>query len=83
MIDAPAFADAVGWLATAVFTASFLFSDMARLRAVQICGAVVWIAYGLLIASAPVVVANVLVFVVASWTTMRYVARMRAETSAT
>lgn len=79
----PLLVDTVGWVATAVFTASFLFSDAARLRTVQICGAVVWIAYGLLIASPPVVVANVLVFVVACWTTLRYVARTRADSSAT
>jgi hypothetical protein len=38
-----------------------------------------WIGYGLLIGSLPVVVANVLVFVVASWTTARYVARRSIE----
>lgn len=74
MSATPVLVDAVGWLATAVFTTSFLFTDMARLRALQIGGALVWIAYGLLIGSPPVVVANVLVFVVAGWTTVRYVA---------
>jgi hypothetical protein len=71
--------EAVGWIATAVFTMSFLFADVTRLRAVQICGALLWIGYGLLIGSLPVVVANVLVFVVASWTTARYVARRSIE----
>ncbi len=66
--------EAVGWIATAVFTMSFLFTDVVRMRAVQICGALLWMGYGLLIGSVPVVVANVLVFVVACWTTANYVA---------
>lgn len=75
--------EAVGWTATAVVTMSFLFSDVVRLRIVQICGAVLWMSYGLLIGSLPVMVANVLVFVVACWTTARYSARRKAATAGT
>ena len=67
--------ETLGWTAAAVFTLSFLFADVTRLRAVQICGALLWIGYGALIGSLPVVVANVLVFAVASVTTARYLAR--------
>lgn len=66
--------ESVGWLATAVFTMSFLFKDVIKLRALQIGGALLWLCYGLLIGSQPVVVANVLVVVVAVWTTVRYAA---------
>jgi uncharacterized protein with PQ loop repeat len=74
----PVLAETVGWLATAVFTASFLFQDATRLRTVQIAGALVWIVYGLLISSLPVVVANVLVFSMACVTTARYHLRSKA-----
>lgn len=74
----PVLAESIGWLATAVFTTSFLFADATRLRTVQIAGAMVWIVYGLLIASMPVVVANVLVFSMACITTARLHLRARA-----
>ena len=53
--------EVVGWLATAVFTLSYFCKDAGRLRVVQAVGALVWISYGLLIRSFPVIVANVLV----------------------
>jgi uncharacterized protein with PQ loop repeat len=34
-------------------------------------GALLWIVYGLLINASPVIVANVLVFAAAAWTTLR------------
>lgn len=83
MISNEMLTEAVGWSATAVVTMSFLFSDVVRLRIVQICGAVLWMSYGLLISSLPVLVANVLVFVVACWTTVRYSARRKAATAGT
>lgn len=61
----------LGWSATAVFVASYFFSKPARLRAVQMLGAALWIAYGLLIGASPVIVANVLVFTAAAWTIFR------------
>ena len=75
--------EAVGWAASAVIAMSFLFTDVVRLRIVQICGAVLWIAYGILIASLPIAVANALVLVVASWTTARYIARRRLAATGT
>jgi hypothetical protein len=41
------------------------------LRGVQMLGAGLWIAYGVMIGALPVVVANGLVFAAASWTMMR------------
>jgi Bacterial inner membrane protein len=78
----PWLVDSVGWGATAVFTLSFLFADATRLRAVQILGALLWLVYGMLIDSSPVIVANLLVCVVACWTTVRYIARRRSAAAA-
>lgn len=63
--------ECVGWAATAVFVASYFFARPAVLRGVQMMGALLWIGYGLLIDSTPVIVANVLVFSAAAWTTFR------------
>lgn len=50
--------DAIGWLATAVFAASYLVKDPRRLRIVQASAACLWIVYGILLGAAPVVGAN-------------------------
>lgn len=63
--------DAVGWLATAVFVASYFFSKPSMLRGLQMLGAALWLTFGVLISSKPVIVANVLVFAAAGWTLMR------------
>lgn len=64
-----AFTQSLGWAATLVFVGSYLFKRSAPLRAVQMCGAALWILYGILIHAVPVIAANVLVFVAAAWTT--------------
>jgi hypothetical protein len=64
--------EAVGWLATAVFSASYLFRSGAALRRVQAIAALLWIAYGIAIASKPVIAANTIVAVVALASTARY-----------
>ena len=53
--------DLVGWTATAIFASSYFFRGPRRLRAVQASAAVVWIAYGVLIGSLPVIASNVIV----------------------
>lgn len=58
----------LGWMATAVFVGSYFFSRPAALRAMQMLGSVLWIAYGVLIDATPVIAANVLVFAAAAWT---------------
>jgi hypothetical protein len=57
--------DAIGWVATAVFSASYLFRSGAALRRVQALAALLWIAYGVAIASKPVIAANAIVAVAA------------------
>ena len=72
-------ADSVGWIATAVFVASYFFSKPAMLRGMQMLGAALWLAFGVLIASKPVIVANVLVFAAAAWTLFRRPERARLD----
>ena len=57
----------LGWLATAVFVASYLCKRAETLKRVQMVGALMWVVYGLLISATPVVAANLLVFGAAGW----------------
>ena len=63
--------DYLGWTATAVFVGSYFFSRPSLLRGVQMAGAVLWVTYGFLIGASPVIVANLLVFSAAAWTTFK------------
>jgi hypothetical protein len=66
----PVFVEGLGWAATAVFVGSY-FTRASLLTRVQMIGALMWIAYGVLQHALPVVVANVLVFAAAGWTAQR------------
>jgi hypothetical protein len=60
----------IGWVATAIFAASYFLKDPVGLRRLQALAASLWIAYGVFIAAPPVIVANVIVAVMAvasSW----------------
>jgi hypothetical protein len=70
MVSQPAI-EYLGWCATAVFVGSYFCRRPSLLRGVQMCGAALWVLYGLLISASPVVVANVLVFSAAAWTMFR------------
>lgn len=61
----------LGWSATAVFVGSYFCAQPAVLRAVQMFGALLWVLYGALIRSSPVIVANLLVLSAAAWTMLR------------
>jgi Bacterial inner membrane protein len=61
----------LGWIATAVFVASYFFSRPRLLRAVQMGGAALWVLYGFMIGAIPVIAANVLVLTAAAWTLVR------------
>ena len=63
--------DWIGWLATATFTSSYFCKRPRVLRAVQAVAALLWLTYGILIHSRPVIGANVLAAAGALWT-MRY-----------
>lgn len=63
--------DYLGWAATAVFVASYFCKEPAAMRRTQMAGAAMWIAYGVFMHAAPVVVANLLVLSAAAWTGTR------------
>ena len=65
------FPDGLGWAATAVFAGSYFFKQPARLRLAQALAATLWIVYGLLIHSLPVVVANLIVSSLALYSAWR------------
>lgn len=54
--------DAIGWLATAITVCSYFFKRQVVLRRIQSVAALAWMAYGGLIQSWPVIVANLIVF---------------------
>jgi hypothetical protein len=61
----------IGWVATAVFACSYLFNHPVALRRVQAGAAILWIIYGLMISAMPVVVANLLVALMAVYSSSR------------
>jgi hypothetical protein len=63
--------EGLGWAATCVFVASYFFAKPSRLRGFQMLGALLWITYGVLIGALPVIIANLLVFAAAAWTSLR------------
>ena len=69
--DFPVWLNVIGWTATAVFSSSYFFKEAATLRRIQAAAATLWVLYGILIHSAPVVVANLIVGVAAVYTSLR------------
>ena len=63
--------DVVGYLATGIVLCSYLFKNPSTLRKVQALGAVVWMLYGFLLHSGPVIVANLLIVAIALWSSAR------------
>ncbi|MGA7753427.1 MAG: hypothetical protein WCB05_11365 [Candidatus Sulfotelmatobacter sp.] len=61
----------IGWTATAVFSSSYFFKEPSTLRKIQAAAASLWVLYGVLIHSAPVVVANLIVGVAAVYTSLQ------------
>lgn len=59
--------EVLGWVATATFAGSYLAKRPETLVRVQIGGALMWVVYGVLVRSAPVIAANVLVVAAAAW----------------
>jgi hypothetical protein len=63
--------DLVGWVATAVVSASYLFRKANTLRRVQAAAALIWMIYGFLLGSKPVIVANIIVATIAIYSSLR------------
>lgn len=57
--------DWIGWLATIVFMTSYISKSPALLRRIQALASCLWLTYGVMIHSVPIVVANALVAAVA------------------
>ena len=66
--------NALGWIATAVFSVSYFFKQPNVLRGIQAAAAALWIVYGIEIHSIPVVVANMIVAIAAVFTSIRVLA---------
>jgi hypothetical protein len=62
--------DWIGWLATAIFLASYSCKDQGQLRRVQALAAVLWVVYGSILHAVPIVVANLLVAGVALYSSL-------------
>jgi hypothetical protein len=62
--------DWLGWLATAVFLASYGCKDQSKLRRTQAAAALIWIWYGVLLQALPLIVANLLVAAVAVYSSL-------------
>jgi hypothetical protein len=58
-------ASTLGWMATALFAASYLFRQPSTLRKIQAAAACLWIIYGAAIGAMPVVITNVIVAIAA------------------
>ncbi len=63
--------EAVGWVATAIFSSSYFFRQPAALRRIQAGAACLWVIYGVAIGAMPVVAANVIVAAAALYSTFQ------------
>jgi len=61
----------VGWAATGVFAGSYLCREPQTLRKVQAFAAILWIGYGVVIHSFPIIISNVMVATLASLSAFR------------
>jgi hypothetical protein len=55
----------IGWVATAMFAASYFFKQPNRLRYVQASAALLWIGYGIFLKAPPIIVSNLVVAIIA------------------
>ncbi len=61
----------IGWIATAVFGASYFCKGPRSLRLTQAAAALLWLIYGMAIHAMPVIVSNLLVAGLAAWSSLR------------
>ena len=57
--------DWIGWVASAIFASSYFCKQPVTLRRVQALAALLWMGYGVLIHAMPIIVANLVVAVMA------------------
>ena len=63
--------DWIGWVATATFACSYFIKSPAGMRRIQALAAVLWMSYGVMIHAMPVIIANLIVAVVALFSSFR------------
>lgn len=51
----------IGWIATFAVIGSFLINDMLKLRSVNLIGATLWLVYGIIAGSFPIMFLNIVV----------------------
>ncbi|MFY8165489.1 MAG: hypothetical protein ACOVJ8_02785 [Sediminibacterium sp.] len=54
----------LGWIATVVVLLSFTVQDMRKLRMVNLLGCLLWIGYGFILMSKPVIFVNISIAVI-------------------
>ena len=59
--------EVLGWIATAVVLLSFTVQDMRKLRLVNLVGCLLWIGYGFILMSKPVIFVNISIALVHSY----------------
>jgi hypothetical protein len=57
--------DWIGWVASAIFASSYFCKQPGTLRRIQALAALLWMGYGVLIHALPIIVANLVVAVMA------------------
>lgn len=73
--------DWLGWIATGVFTLSYFAKGPDKLRWIQAVAALFWLLYGFAIHARPVIVANLIVTIAASYSAWQ-LSRERAKSDA-
>lgn len=51
--------EAIGWIAMSITISSFFFQKMRTLRTINLIGCLIWMVYGTLLVSTPIVLTNV------------------------
>jgi hypothetical protein len=74
--------EVLGWAATGVFAGSYLCREPQTLRKVQAIAAILWIGYGVVIQSFPIIISNTLVATLASFSAFRSSASSSARSKA-
>ena len=59
--------DGLGWVATAVFAGSYFCKTSRSMRRLQALAALLWVGYGILMNALPIIVANVVVAALATY----------------
>lgn len=54
----------IGYLGTAFVLASFMMSDIKKLRLVNIIGGLLWIVYGIVVGSSSIILGNALIVLI-------------------